>query len=265
MATNPASVLTQTDIVVLRIYTYEMMVGKHVYATLNETLRSRGAERVAQLAPFKKYLWMLLKALSKVKPYQGHSTCYRALNVDISASCREGKVFTAYDMYSTSLKLAKCEAFLRGSGTKGTLLIFQLRAGGTRARDIQAFSIFNEEELLLPCGGRYRILGAPTDAGDFVIVQLEEIDPLERDAILGMNAAGIDAFLPLPLPPPPAPVALSVPVPNPVPVPAVDFTRAIEEAIARERQLAEEAIARERLLAEEAIARERQLAMYVPL
>ena len=253
MATNPTtSVLTQTDIVVLRIYTYEMMVGKHVYATLNEALRSRGAERVAHLAPFKKYLWMLLKALSKVQPYQGHPTCYRALNVDISPSCREGKVFTAYDMYSTSLKLSKCEAFLRGSGTKGTLLIFQLRTGGTRARDIQAFSLFNEEELLLPCGGRYRILGAPTDAGDFVIVQLEEIDPLERDAILGTNAAGIDAFLPPPLPL--ASVALSFPVPNPAPVPAVDVIREIEEAIARERQRAEEAI-----------VRERQLAMYVPL
>ena len=228
--------LTQTDLVILRIYTYEMMVGKHVYSVLNETLRSRGAQRISQLAPFKKYLWMLLKALSKIEPYRGPPTVYRALNIDISASCQEGKVFTAHDFFSTSRKLDKCEQFLRGSGTKGTLLIIQLRPGGTRARDIRAFSIFQEEEeILLASGGRYEILGKPTDAGGaFVIVQLQEIDPLERDAILGINRGGVDAFLPLPVPPPP--VLSSVHVPNPAP--AVDVTRAVEEAVARERQLA---------------------------
>ena len=124
---------------------------------------------------------------------------------------------------------------MRGSGTKGTLLIIQLRPGGTRARDIRAFSTFNEEEILLASGGRYEILGKPTDSGGaFVIVQLQEIDPLERDAILGINHGGVDAFLPLPVPPPA--VLSSVPVPNSAP--AVDVTRAVEEAVARERQIA---------------------------
>ena len=71
LATNPTTVLTQAYLVVLRIYTYEMTVGKQVYAVLNETLRFRGAQRLAQLAPFKKYLWMLLKALSNIiRSYQ---------------------------------------------------------------------------------------------------------------------------------------------------------------------------------------------------
>ena len=62
LATNPTTVLTLKDVVILRIYTYEMMVGKPAYAAMNAALRSRGAERIARLARFKKYIWMLLRA-----------------------------------------------------------------------------------------------------------------------------------------------------------------------------------------------------------
>ena len=184
---NPPTTMISSEIAAFHFYTYQVSVGEQPYALLNRILRGRGAQRLAELAPFKKYVWLLLKACSKLPSYEGH-TVYRAITVDISASCRVGEQFTANDFLSTSTKLEKCQEFLRGCATKGSLLIYELQ-NETLARNIRKYSQFeDEEEVLIPSGSR---LGAPVDAGDFVIIQIREKPALERDVILSMTPAQV--------------------------------------------------------------------------
>ena len=167
---NSPTTLNSSEIASFHFYTYQVAVGEQPYALLNRVLRGRGAQRLTDLAPFKKYVFLLLKACSKQPSYEGR-TVYRALTVDISASCRVGEQFTANDFLSTSSKLEKCQEFLRGCPTKGSLLIFELQHN-TVARNIRKYSQFEEEEeTLIPSGCRLEVAGAPMDAGDdFVII-----------------------------------------------------------------------------------------------
>jgi len=187
---NPPTTMNSSEIAAFHFYTYQVSVGEQPYALLNRILRARGAQRLTELAPFKKYVWLLLKACSKLPSYEGH-TVYRAITVDISASCRVGEQFTANDFLSTSTKLEKCQEFLRGCATKGSLLIYELQ-NETLARNIRKYSQFeDEEEVLIPSGSRLEVAGAPVDAGDFVIIQIREKPALERDVILSMNPAQV--------------------------------------------------------------------------
>lgn len=149
--------------------------------------------------PFVPIEWKLMKALEQLEPY-AKATCFRAVAEDLADKYEDGREVTWHAPASATETMSAMDSpqFVGEDGQVGT--IFNITLTQKQARLISKYSAFDEGEVLLPPGSRFRVT-SKIKKGQLVLIHLEEIP--SNDWILDLNPEAKEsepAFKPKPRP-----------------------------------------------------------------
>jgi len=172
--------LTIDEISAVMMYSNEWPHDEHdenpsLYWQLNAKLRQ--VDR-SGLAPYFNYLVLLLSALSKLPQY--HGVVYRGVKKslrEIYNAKKESKTTITWNGFSsTTMKLDVLhkDQFL---GEQGERTLFVISCA--RAYNIELYSLYKEEEVLLPPLSCFMVDSILCQGQDLTIVSLKEVDPFE--------------------------------------------------------------------------------------
>jgi hypothetical protein len=117
---------------------------------------------------------MMPDYFSSIRPSQ-HTLLWRGVREDLSALYPKDKEFAWWSVSSCTASIEVLEApnYLGKSGAR-TMFSIQTNSG----RDIRAHSYFeNEDEIVLPPGLYFRVIGCLSPAEGLHVIQLREIAP----------------------------------------------------------------------------------------
>jgi TPR repeat protein len=166
--------MTESDYLAILLYTTDFPDSNSLYTVLNSQLRQRNRSCVR---PFLKYVWLLLKGLTRC-PASSVKMVYRGMKgKDVSGWYQNGKEFEWHQFSSCSSSIDIQSKF---TGTTGPRTLFTIELTTSRGRDITAFSAYPGEcEILLAPNTRFRVT-ASFDAGNGLkMIQLIEILPTD--------------------------------------------------------------------------------------
>lgn len=153
------------------------------------------------IEPYAKFIWLLLKAMQSIEPFE-EKIVFRGVKGAISEGYVEGREFTWHSPSSCTKSIKVLEDPLL-CGRTGPRTIFTIQLSQGQAREIARYSMLpHEQEVLLPPGCRFKVVGVLSHQGDLTIVQLQEIP--SRELILDL-AATTGGVVPPPRPTPHAP------------------------------------------------------------
>jgi len=155
--------LTKDEAAAITLYTMEAL-----YKPLNTLLRDRDRNK---LKPFFPYLRLLLEAKGKLPKYVG--AVWRGVKgKDLSSSCPKDKEvwWWAFNSTTKDLETLQNPAFLGKSG-KRTQFMIEMLSG----IDISAFSVYEEEEVLLFPGTKLRVKSSAVMAPGLTQIHMEEV------------------------------------------------------------------------------------------
>jgi len=200
-----------------------------LYYLVNKALRS---EDRSVVKPFTGIIWLIMKGLKSL-PAIEDTVIFRGVKKNLSGQYIKGTKVTwsAFSSCTSTLEVLSNPMFL---GPSGDRTFFMITHTSKRARDISRISLVpGEDEIILPPNSRFDVVSVLVSADGRVDVHLKEITPLDPIMTFPVTPTSKDR----------------------------DVAQAVDEAVARERQLALE---RERQLqeaVEAAAARERQQAL----
>jgi hypothetical protein len=102
-------------------------------------------------------------------------TVYRGIKLDLSAQYPRGTIITwwGFSSCTTSLEVLNDDRFL---GRIGTRTLFNIECQS--AKSIKSFSFYpEEEEVLLPPGRQFQVIGCLNQGNGLHIIQMREIQP----------------------------------------------------------------------------------------
>lgn len=141
-----------------------------LYALLNDALRS---EDINRLEPWFLYLKLFFTALSRLPSTHRH--VYRGIKKDLHNEYHRGQTITwsGFSSCTLSIHVLQSEIFL-GTTKPRTMFSIECNSG----KDIRRHSWFRlEDEILLPAGTQFRIIGSLNSAPGLYTIQLDEIKP----------------------------------------------------------------------------------------
>ena len=145
---------------------------KSFYIILNNTLQAANRNL---LKPWFLYLRLVMTALAKLPSDSHHLHVYRGVKLDLSAQYPKGSIITwwGFSSCTTLLDVLNDERFL---GCSGTRTLFNIECQS--ARSVKSFSFYpEEEEVLLPPGRQFQVMGCLKQGNGLHIVQMKEIQP----------------------------------------------------------------------------------------
>lgn len=162
-------------VIAIILYTMEDIPRENsLYFAMNAVLR---AQNRALVRPWRDFIWLLLHALRELPACEvavvmrGCAMIPSALGVD-----EEGSEFVWSAFSSTATKINVMESFL---GSSGPCTMFQLTLTEPIARDIQAFSLFPQEnEAILPPNVKFEVVSIFA-RNELTVVQCKQIDSLD--------------------------------------------------------------------------------------
>ena len=168
---EPADELTQDESAAIVLYTMEWEPrAECLYVVLNATLRSKKRTE-SMLKPWFLYLKLIFTALIKLP--SKHYTLYRGVKLNLSEQYPIGKKIAWWGFTSCTTHVHIIEQFLGNDGDR-TMFIIDCSTG----RDIRDHSFFEtENEIVIPPGRYFEVIGTLKPAPNFHIVQLREIQP----------------------------------------------------------------------------------------
>jgi len=126
----------------------------------------------SSVSPFKKFLWLLLRAMYYLQPYPG-TIVHRGVKKDLRNDYPAGREFTWQGFTSTTKSLhTLCQDMFLGD--RGERTIFTIELTQRQARDISAYSPLDEGEVLLPPASHFRVISMLAQV-DLTIVHLLEL------------------------------------------------------------------------------------------
>jgi surface protein len=184
--------LTECEFVVILLYTYEFPDANSLYAVMNKKLNVPDRNFVK---PFVKYIWLLLRALTKC-PVSPVRMVYRGIkNADLTSYYPDGHEFEWHQFSSCSCSLAVQNVF---TGQVGVRTLFTIELTSSRGRDVCAYSaVQREKEVLLPPNTKFRVTSMFDTGHGLKMIQVVEIPPTDPVVIFNDN------FTASPLPPSP--------------------------------------------------------------
>jgi surface protein len=204
--------LTECEFVVILLYTCEFPDANSLYAVMNKKLNVPDRNFVK---PFVKYIWLLLRALTKC-PVSPCRLVYRGIkNADLTSYYPDGHEFEWHQFSSCSCSLAVQNVF---TGQVGVRTLFTIELTSSRGRDVCAYSaVQREKEVLLPPNTKFRVTSMFDTGHGLKMIQVVEIPPTDPVVIFNDN------FAASPLPPSPLQPAEVVVLKMPTP-PAVSVS-----------------------------------------
>lgn len=145
---------------------------KSFYFILNQTLQTANRDL---LKPWFLYLRLVMTALDKLTVDSPQSTVYRGVKRDLRDQYSRGSTITwwGFSSCTASLEVLNNERFL---GSTGTRTLFNIECHS--AKNIKKFSFYpEEEEVLLPPGRQFQVLGCLDQGHGLYIIQMKEIQP----------------------------------------------------------------------------------------
>ena len=165
--------LTDDELASILLYIIEWVPKENsFYIILNSTLQ---AANRSLLKPWFLYLRLIMTSLAKLPSDSQRLIVYRGVKRDLSALSPEGSTATwwGFSSCTTSIKVLNNEQFLGRTGTR-TLFTIECHS----AKSIKLFSLFpDEEEVLLPPGRQFQVIGSLDQGNGLHIIQLKEIEP----------------------------------------------------------------------------------------
>jgi hypothetical protein len=165
--------LTDDESASILLYTMEWEPkDKSFYVILNNTLQATSRNL---LKPWFLYLRLVMTALAKLPSDSERLHVYRGVKLDLSAQYPKGTTITwwGFSSCTTSLEVLNDERFL---GRTGTRTLFNIECQS--AKSIKSFSFYpEEEEVLLPPGRQFQVIGCLDQGNGFHIIQMKEIQP----------------------------------------------------------------------------------------
>jgi surface protein len=203
--------LTECEFVVILLYTCEFPDANSLYAVMNRKLNVPDRNFVK---PFVKYIWLLLRALTKC-PVSPVRMVYRGIrNADLTSYYPDGHEFEWHQFSSCSCSLAVQNVF---TGQVGVRTLFTIELTSSRGRDVCAYSaVQRENEVLLPPNTKFRVTSMFDPGHGLKMIQVVEIPPTDPVVIFNDNFA---ASPPPPSTGQPAEVAVSVATVSKMPTP----------------------------------------------
>jgi surface protein len=203
--------LTECEFVVILLYTCEFPDANSLYAVMNKKLNVPDRNFVK---PFVKYIWLLLRALTKC-PMSPVRMVYRGIkNADLTSYYPDGHEFEWHQFSSCSCSLAVQNVF---TGQVGIRTLFTIELTSSRGRDVCVYSaVQREKEVLLPPNTKFRVTSTFDTGHGLKMIQVVEIP--STDPVVIFN----DNFAASPLPPSPgqpAEVAVSITTVSKMPTP----------------------------------------------
>jgi surface protein len=184
--------LTECEFVVILLYTCEFPDANSLYAVMNKKLNVPDRNFVK---PFVKYIWLLLRALTKC-PMSPVRMVYRGIkNADLTSYYPDGHEFEWHQFSSCSCSLAVQNVF---TGQVGIRTLFTIELTSSRGRDVCVYSaVQREKEVLLPPNTKFRVTSTFDTGHGLKMIQVVEIP--STDPVVIFN----DNFAASPLPPSP--------------------------------------------------------------
>jgi len=158
--------LTADEIGAINLYTQEWHPSSNsLYSILNGRLR---AEDRKSIHPFRSYLKLLLTALEKLPKKE--LTVWRGVKRELYQVYPKGKVYYwwSFSSCTENVEVLENPSFLGKEG-KRTLFTVSTSAGVS----IKPYSMYPEDEILLPPGMRFKVTGI-LDQKELHIIQLKE-------------------------------------------------------------------------------------------
>ena len=168
----PADGLTVDESASIMLYSMDWHPREEsLYRVLNAALRSEDRER---LVPWFLYLKLILTALDRLP--SKHPIVYRGIKRDMTKEYHGGStaIWWGFSSCTSNIGVLKNEQFLGSSGTR-TFFTIECTSG----KDIRQHSYFaREEEILLPPGREFQVVGCLNQPGGLHMIQLKEVQPL---------------------------------------------------------------------------------------
>ena len=168
----PADDLTVDESASIMLYSMDWQPREEpLYRVLNAALRSEDRER---LVPWFLYLKLILTALDRLP--SKHPIVYRGIKRDMGKDYPDGStaIWWGFSSCTSNIGVLKNEQFLGSSGTR-TFFTIECTSG----KDIRQHSYFpKEEEILLPPGREFQVVGCLNQSGGLHMIQLKEVQPL---------------------------------------------------------------------------------------
>lgn len=193
--------LTDDESASILLYTMEWEPrDKSFYIILNNTLQAINRNL---LRPWFLYLRLIMTSLAKLPSNSHPITVYRGVKSDLSTQYSKGSTITwwGFSSCTTSVDVLNDERFLGSNGTR-TLFAIECQS----AKSIKSFSFYpEEEEVLLPPGRQFQVMGCLNQGNGLRMIQMKEIQP--KFPLIN------------PVPPPPTIATKSKPETVPLPAP----------------------------------------------
>jgi surface protein len=180
--------LTECDLAVILLYTCEFPDANSLYAVMNRKLNIPDRNLVK---PFVKYIWLLLRALTKC-PTSQYRMVYRGIrNVDLTSYYPDGHEFEWHQFSSCSCSLAVQNHF---TGQTGVRTLFAIELTSSRGRDVGSYSaIQREKEVLLPPNSKFKVTSTFDAGHGLKMIQVIEIPPDDPVVVFKEEATGISS------------------------------------------------------------------------
>ena len=168
----PADGLTVDESASIMLYSMDWQPQKEcLYHVLNATLRAKNR---GKLVPWFSYLRLILTALDRLP--SKHPIVYRGIKLDLRKDYSKGSpvIWWGFSSCTSTIDVLINEQFLGSSGTR-TFFTIECTSG----KDIRQHSYFaEEEEILLPPGREFQVVGCLNQSGGLHMIQLKEVQPL---------------------------------------------------------------------------------------
>jgi NAD:arginine ADP-ribosyltransferase len=168
----PADGLTVDESASIMLYSMDWQPREEcLYHVLNTTLRAKNR---AKLVPWFLYLKLILTALDRLP--SKHPVVYRGIKLDLRKDYTKESpvIWWGFTSCTSSIDVLSNEQFLGSSGTR-TFFTIQCTSG----KDIRQHSYFaDEEEILLPPGREFQVVGCLNQSGGLHMIQLKEVQPV---------------------------------------------------------------------------------------
>jgi hypothetical protein len=179
---------TIRDLMCLNLYTTEFSGGNSLYKIMNANLCHSDRRKVR---PFVKYIWLLLKAMTKCEPSPAR-TVFRGLKeVDLTGAYSKNQIiqWSAFSSATSDLEVQK-----QFCGKEGCRTLLSIELTTKSGRDISKYSFTpDEREVLLPPNTRFKVTGLLDLGNSLTMIHLRELvpaDPIVR--FRGLNVPAVD-------------------------------------------------------------------------
>jgi hypothetical protein len=165
--------LTDDETASIWLYTMEWEPrDKSFFIILNNTLQAANRNL---LRPWFLYLRLVMTSLAKLPSDSHHLNVFRGVKLDLRAKYPQGSTITwwGFSSCTTSIGVLNDERFF---GRSGTRTLFNIDCHS--AKSIKEFSFYpEEEEVLLPPGRQFQVMGCLDQDHGLHIIQMKEIQP----------------------------------------------------------------------------------------